>query len=196
MKIYDFRAGAPSPRKVRTFLAEKGIEVHYQEVDIHKRQSRTPLFKQKNPLGSVPVLELDDGTCIAESTAICRYFESIQPEPALFGATAVEQGLVEMWLRRVETNLYIPIELAGMFRESHPPAAAQYERATLWLLKLLDEVLADREFIALEHYTAPDAFALCSIDFGTRYMDVVVPEELENFARWHNAVSSRESARA
>ena len=150
MKIYDFRSGAPSPRKVRTFLAEKGIDVRYENVDIHKRESRTPEFKRKNPLGSVPVLELDDGTCIAESAAICRYFEALHPEPALFGATPEEQGRVEMWLRRVETNLYIPIELAEMFRESYPPACAQYTRATLWLLKLLNKVLAQREFIALD----------------------------------------------
>jgi glutathione S-transferase len=196
MKIYDFRGGAPSPRKVRTFLAEKGIDVRYENIDIHQRESRTPEFKQKNPLGSVPVLELDDGTCIAESTAICRYFEALHPRPDLFGATPEEKGLVEMWLRRVETNLYIPIELAEMFRESYPPASAQYTRSTLWLLKLLDEVLALREFIALDRYSAPDAFALCSIDFGVSYMGVKVPPELDHFARWHGAVSARPSAKA
>ena len=195
MKIYNSRS-APSPRKVRTFLAEKGIDIAYEEVDIQKRGSRTPEFKRKNPLGNVPVLELDDGTCIADSAAICRYFEAIHPEPALFGTTPEEKGLVEMWLRRVETNLYIPIELAGLFRESHPPVGEQYSRATLWLLRLLNDVLAEREFIALERYTAPDAFALCSIDFGISHTGLEIPAELENFARWHSAVSSRPSAKA
>jgi len=104
MKIYDYTQ-APNPRRVRVFLAEKGISVPYEQIDIFQRDNRKPPFLAKNPLGGIPVLELDDGTHIAESIAICRYFEALHPEPALFGSSAGEQAMVEMWNRRVELNL-------------------------------------------------------------------------------------------
>ncbi|HEU4427812.1 MAG TPA: glutathione S-transferase N-terminal domain-containing protein, partial [Myxococcota bacterium] len=87
MKLYE-NASAPNPRRVRIFLAEKGISVPVEQVDILKRENREPAFRAKNPFGQVPVLELDDGTCISESVAICRYFEEVQPSPPLFGAGA------------------------------------------------------------------------------------------------------------
>ena len=102
MKIYVDRNGtAPSPRRVRIYLAEKGLEIPYERLEIHK-QNRTEEFKKKNRASTLPVLELDDGTCIAESMAICRYFEALHPEPPLFGATPLEQAEIEMWLRRIE----------------------------------------------------------------------------------------------
>src|SRR5260370_35416551 len=101
MKIYDYKL-APNPRRVRVFLAEKGISVPFEEVDIFKGVNRQPEFLKKNSLGGIPVLELDDGRHLAESVAICRYFELLHPEPALFGKGAFEQANVEMWKRRLE----------------------------------------------------------------------------------------------
>ena len=103
MKMYDFTL-APSPRRVRIFLAEKGISVELVQVDIMRNANRTPEFYRKNPLGSLPILELDDGSCLSESVAICRYFEEIQPAPQLFGVGARDQAIVEMWNRRIETR--------------------------------------------------------------------------------------------
>ncbi|MGH8011587.1 MAG: glutathione S-transferase, partial [Candidatus Binataceae bacterium] len=116
MKIYNSSA-APNPRRVRVFLAEKGLQVPYEEVDLAKAANRTPEFRKKNPLAGVPVLELDDGTCIAESVAICRYFEELHPQPPLFGIGAKERALVDMWNRRMEFALLQPI--ADTFRQKH-----------------------------------------------------------------------------
>src|ERR1700737_4349916 len=108
MKIHESH-NAPNPRRVRVFLAEKGLEVTYEEVDIVKAVNREADFRKKNPLSTVPVLELDDGTCISESVAICRYFEELHPEPNLFGLGAKERAQVDMWNRRMEFNLLQPI---------------------------------------------------------------------------------------
>src|SRR6202451_4738361 len=108
MKMSDCTL-APSPRRVRIFLAEKGIELEMVQVDIMRNANRTPEFYRKNPLGSLPILEFDDGSCLSESVAICRYFEEIEPEPALFGVGAREQALVEMWNRRVELAIFAPV---------------------------------------------------------------------------------------
>src|SRR5258708_35229615 len=110
MKIYDYKL-APNPRRVRVFLAEKGISVPFEEVDIFKGVNRQPEFLKKNPLGGIPVLELDDGRHLAESVAICRYFELLHPEPALFGKGAFEQASVEMVNRRVEVGLVVLVRV-------------------------------------------------------------------------------------
>ena len=104
---------APNPRRVRIFLAEKGIEVPTVQVDIGKGESRKSPYIEKNPLGGLPMLELDDGTCIAESVAICRYFEETVPEPPLFGRSTIERALVEMWNRRMEIELLLPFYANG-----------------------------------------------------------------------------------
>src|SRR4029450_3053044 len=100
MKIYDSRT-APNPRRVRIFLAEKGVSIPYEDVDISKADNRSPEFRRKNPLGTLPVLELDDGTFIAESVAICRYFEELHPDPPLMASDARDRAIVEMWQRRM-----------------------------------------------------------------------------------------------
>src|SRR5258705_12192057 len=109
LKLYGENNPAPNPRKVRIYLAEKGIEVEQVRVRIMKREHKDPEFMKKNSLGQVPVLELDDGTIISESIAICRYLEALQPKPALFGETPLEQALIEMWIRRVEVRLWSPM---------------------------------------------------------------------------------------
>src|SRR3981081_555018 len=116
MKIHESH-NAPNPRRVRIFLAEKNITVPYEEVDIGKRVNRDEEFRKKNPLGTVPVLELDDGTFISESVAICRYFEELQPQPPLFDPEAKRRAVVEMWNRRMEFNILRPI--ADTFRQRH-----------------------------------------------------------------------------
>jgi glutathione S-transferase len=202
MKLYDSQ-GAPNPRRVRVFLAEKGIAVPVEQVDITKAVNREPAFRAKNPLGTVPVLELDDGTCIAESVAICRYFEETQPAPPLMGIDARDRAVVEMWQRRMELELFIPI--AQVFRNSHPFFAGRIPQVAEWgevsrrhaeaTMAWLDRELAGREFIAGPRYTIADVTALCGIDFG-RVSKIRVAPELANLSRWHAAVSARPSAKA
>jgi len=202
MKIYDSQT-APNPRRVRIFLAEKGIKVAYEQVDIVAAANRAPEFRAKNPLGTLPVLELDDGTCIAESVAICRYFEELHPDPPLMGTSARDRALVEMWQRRMELELFIPI--TQVFRNTHPffagriPQVAEYgdvsrktaEARMAWL----DGVLADRAFIAGDRYTIADITVLCAVDFG-RVSKIRIQPEQPHLARWHAAVSARPSAQA
>ena len=202
MKLYDSSL-APNPRRVRIFLAEKGIQVPYEQVDIVKADNRAAEFRRKNPLGTLPVLELDDGTCIAESVAICRYFEELQPEPPLMGTDAKDRALVEMWQRRMEYEVFLPI--TQVFRNGHAffkgriPQVPEYgevcRKHAEQRLEWLDGVLADRPFVAGERYTIADITALCAIDFG-RVSSIRVTPEQPNLARWHAAVSSRPSAKA
>lgn len=202
MKLYDAKT-APNPRRVRIFLAEKGITVPVEQVDIMAARNREPAFRAKNPLGTVPVLELDDGTTIAESVAICRYFEEVQPAPPLMGTDATDRALVEMWQRRMEYELFVPI--TQVFRNQHAffagriPQVAEYGEVcrthAAQRLAWLDEVLAGRPFVAGERYTIADITALCAIDFG-RVSDIRIQLDQRHLQRWHDAVSSRPSARA
>jgi len=155
VKLYD-SALAPNPRRVRVFLAEKGIEVPTVSIDIVKAENRQPAFLVKNPLGGVPVLELDDGTTLSESTAICRYFEEVQPDPPLMGTDARDRAIVEMWLRRVEFEVAFPI--MQTFRNTHDffkgriPQVAEWgtvcRKQALEQLAWLDGEMADRPFVA------------------------------------------------
>jgi glutathione S-transferase len=202
MKIYDSQA-APNPRRVRVFLAEKGIQVPYEPVDIVKAVNRGPEFRKINPMAGVPVLELDDGAHIAESVAICRYFEETNPEPPLFGVGAKERALVEMWQRRMELNLLLPI--ADSFRQRHdffkgrirqvPDYAEAQRQNAEEALAWLDGELASRRFIAGDRYTIADITAMIAIDFG-RVSKITIKPEQKNLARWHAEVSSRPSAKA
>jgi len=202
MTIYDSQA-APNPRRVRVFLAEKGIQVPYEQVDIVKAVNRGPEFRKINPMAGVPVLELDDGTHIAESVAICRYFEETHPEPPLFGVGAKERALVEMWQRRMELYLLLPI--ADSFRQRHdffkgrirqvPDYAEAQRQNAEETLAWLDGELANRRFIAGDKYTIADITAMIAIDFG-RVSKITIKPEQKNLARWHAEVSSRPSAKA
>ena len=202
MKLYDART-APNPRRVRIFLAEKGISVPVEQVDIVSAQNRSAEFRAKNAMGTLPVLELDDGTTIAESVAICRYFEELQPEPPLLGTDAKDRALVEMWQRRMEYEVFLPI--TQVFRNGHAffkgriPQVPEYgevcRKHAEQRLEWLDGVLADRPFVAGERYTIADITALCAIDFG-RVSNIRVTPEQPNLARWHAAVSNRPSAKA
>jgi glutathione S-transferase len=202
MKLYD-SAMAPNPRRVRIFLAEKGIAVPLEQVDIGKAVNRQPPFLQKNPLGGLPVLELEDGTCLAESVAICRYFEELQPDPPLMGTFALDRALVEMWQRRMELELFRNV--TGCFQNTHQffagriPQVPEYgevcRKAGCARLAWLDGELAGRPFVAGERYTIADVTALCAIDFG-RVVDIRIAPEQKSLQRWYDAVASRPSAKA
>jgi glutathione S-transferase len=202
MKIYNSPA-APNPRRVRVFLAEKGIQVPYEDIDIGKAVNRQPAFLEKNPMAGVPVLELDDGTCIAESIAICRYFEEQQPEPPLFGIGARERAEVDMWNRRMEFQILQPI--ADSFRQRHEffkgrirqcPDYAEVQRQNAEdNLKWLDRELANRHFIAGDRFSVADITAMIALDFG-RVSKIIIQPDQKNLARWHAEVSARPSAKA
>jgi glutathione S-transferase len=202
MKIYNSSV-APNPRRVRIFLAEKGIQVPYQEVDLAKAENRQPEFRKINPLATIPVLELDDGTHIAESVAICRYFEEIQPEPALFGVGAKERATIEMWQRRMEFVLLAPI--ADAFRLQHeffkgrirqcPEYAAIRKEDALDSLQWLDTELAGHRFIAGDKFTIADITAMVAVDFG-RLSNIRIQPNQSNLARWYQEVAARPSAKA
>ena len=202
MKLYDSQM-APNPRRVRVFLAEKAIEVPVEQVDLGKQQNSSPEFLAINPLGRVPVLELDDGTHLAESVAICRYFEETTPEPPLFGVGAQDRAVVEMWQRRMESEVLNNI--AGCFRNTHdyfkdrirqvPDYGELCRETALKRLAWLDEVLADRSFVAGDRYTIADITAMVGIDFG-RVAGIRMQPDQKNLARWHERVSTRDSASA
>jgi glutathione S-transferase len=203
MKLYDSKM-APNPRRARIFLAEKGITLPSENIDIVAKQHLTPEYAAINPLQRMPALVLDDGTVIAESIAICRYFEVMQPEPPLFGVGAKEIALVEMWNRRCEINFMANV--AAVFRHLHPamkelevpqvPAYAEAMRPrALWFLELLDRELAKREFVAGDRYSVADITALVAVDF-MKPARLTIPESADNLKRWHAAVSARPSARA
>jgi len=202
MKLYD-STFAPNPRRVRVFLAEKGISVPTVQVDIGKAENREAPFLAKNPLGGVPILELDDGTVIAESVAICRYFEEIQPNPPLMGTDAKDRAIVEMWSRRTELEVARPImqtfQNTHAFFKGRIPQVPEYGEVcrahATRRLEWIDSELAKREFIAGPRYTIADITLLIGIDFG-RIVKIGIQPEQKNLARWYEAVSSRPSAKA
>ncbi len=203
MKLYD-GGRAPNPRRVRLFLAEKGITVPTEQVDLGKLQQRSDAYTAINPMQRVPALVLDDGTVIAESIAICRYFEALQPDPPLFGRGALESALVEMWNRRAELHLLFPV--ASVFQHLHPamkimvdPQVPDWGEANkprvFDFLRFLDGELKDRPYVAGAAFSVADITALIAVDF-MRVSKMAVPEDLANVRRWHAAVSARPSASA
>ena len=202
MILYD-SSFAPNPRRVRIFLAEKNVEVPIQQIDIGKAENRESPYIDKNPLAGLPMLELDDGTCIAESVAICRYFEEKQPEPPLMGTDAKDRAVVEMWLRRVEFEVTFPVFMT--FRNTHdffkgripqvPEWGAVCKKRAIQQLAWLDGEMADRPFIAGDRYTIADIALLVGVDFG-RVSDIRIDPEHKNLTRWYGEVSSRPSAKA
>ncbi|MCU0817856.1 MAG: glutathione S-transferase [Beijerinckiaceae bacterium] len=203
MRLFD-GGRVPNARRVRIYLAEKGITVPMVPVDLGKMDHRSLEFTARNPLQRVPVLELDDGSHLSESIAICRYFEELHPDPPLFGTGARERAFVEMWQRRVELELYLAVQAA--FRHTHP-AMAEYEvpQVSAWgeanrpralnMLALLDRELADKPFLVGSSFTVADITLMVTLDF-LKPAKIALPEQLEHLRRWHGAVSSRPSATA
>lgn len=203
MKILETRQ-APNPRRVRLFLAEKGITVPFEELDLMKGALKTPEFSRLNRFQRVPLLLLDDGTAIAETMAICRYFEEIQPEPALLGTGARGRALVEMWNRRMELGLFFHV--AQAFRHLHPamatlevPQVADWGEANkvkaLEVLAVLDDQLAANAYVAGDAFSVADITALVAVDF-MKPARLQRPDTMKHLARWYAEVSARPSAKA
>jgi glutathione S-transferase len=205
MKIYETKT-APNPRRVRMFLAEKGIDksqIEYVQVDIQKGENLSAEMRAKNPLGKIPILELDDGTCIAETDAICTYFEAIHPEPSLLGSTPIERATISMWQRQVEMALMLQVGMCfqhttGYFKDRMVPVPEYGKEAGINASKyfnILERRLELNEFIAGDTFSIADITALCAIDFA-RVVDIRIKDEQTNLQRWYDNVSSRASAKA
>jgi glutathione S-transferase len=203
MKLYD-GGRAPSPRRVRIFLAEKGIDVPKVPVDLAKLEQKSESFRALNPLQRVPVLVLDDGTVITETMAICRYFEALHPEPNLFGRGAIEIAKVEMWNRRIELGLYSAVQ--AIFRHGHPAMAKmQVPQVRQWaeinkprvteFLEILNDALAGRKFVAGDKFSVADITGLVAIDF-MKPAKLELSEPYQHVRRWHAEISARPSAAA
>jgi glutathione S-transferase len=203
MKLYDEHNPAPNPRRVRIFLAEKGISIPLVHVPLRQGAHKTPEFKQKNSLGQLPVLELDDGSTLSESIAICRYLEELNPTPALLGETAWQRAQIDMWMRRIEFVLMSRI--GAVWVNSHKFTAhlgTQYKDfgeasrvRTIKGMQWLNEELAERDFIAGQSFSMADIVALTTIDFAT-FIGIDTPTELTCLHSWHERVSARPSAAA
>ena len=203
MKLYD--AGrAPNPRRVRVFLAEKGVTVPIVAIDLARLEHKAPAYVAVNPLQRTPALELDDGTVISESIAICRYFEELHPEPPLFGTAPLDKARIEMWQRRLEFGLLGTV--AAVFRHLHPAMAEmEVPQVAAWgetnkprvieFLRFLDDELADRRFIAGDRFSVADITGLVGLDF-MKPAKLSLPDELANVRRWHAELAARPSAQA
>ena len=207
MKLYDDTDPAPNPRRVRLFLNEKmltGIEL--VPTPITKRAHKAPEHLARNPLGQIPTLELDDGTFISESVSICRYLEELHPEPNLFGRDAKERAIIDMWIRRAEFRLMVP--LGQVWVHTHPFTAAvatqgfgkqftEFGEANRKVFagacRLFDSELAKREFIAADRYTMADIVMQTTFDFG-RFIGVDIADEHAHLKSWYARVSARPGA--
>lgn len=204
MRLYQ-DTKAPNPRRVRMFLVEKGLAegVELVEVSINERKHQEPAFLEKNPLGLVPVLELDDGRLLRESVAICRYLEELHPEPSLFGTDAWERAQIEQWNRHAELELLFAV--AQVFRNSHPfwegrikqaPDYAEIMREHLQRrFAWIDGELAGRPWLAGERFSIADITAICAIDFG-RVSSIRIGDDTPHLQRWYADVKARPSYKA
>jgi glutathione S-transferase len=203
MKLYD-GGRAPNPRRTRIFLAEKGIKLPLEQIDLGSLQQMSADYAKINPLKRVPALALDDGTVVTESIAICRYFEALQPDPPLFGRGALQVARIEMWNRRLELNLLFPV--AHVFRNTHPamkemevpqvPAWAEANKPRISeFVAIVDGELKDRRYIAGDTFSVADITGLVAVDF-MKPAKLAVPDELKNLKRWHAEISARPSATA
>jgi len=207
LKFYDCKT-APSPRRVRVFIAEKGIDIETVQVDLGSGEQFSEAFRKINPDCVVPVLELDDGTILTEVVAICDFLESQFPEPPLLGSTPVERATVLMWNAKVEQlGLWA---MAEAFRnsakglsnkavtgaDSYPQIPELAERGRQRVAKFferLDDELADREFLAGSFYSMADISALVVVDFAA-WIKIAIPEESVNLKRWYGAIATRPNA--
>ena len=202
MKLYDF-PNAPNPRRVKIFAAEKNISLELINCDMAKREHKTPEFLAKNPSGKIPVLELEDGRCISESIPICRYLESLVPEPNLFGNDAFEISFIESRNRHIELELWTQIGISwvngpivgsmGLFQQI-PDAKVASDKNVKSYYKRLDNEFSASEYVAGNRYTVADITLLSAIDFASSMVDLKPDESLDNLYRWHNQILSRPSS--
>jgi glutathione S-transferase len=201
MKLYNEHNPAPNPRRVRIFLAEKAISIPIVHVPIRQGAHKSAEFLMKNSLGQLPVLELDDGSTLSESIAICRYLEELHPAPALFGNDAWQRAQVEMWMRRIEFALMSRIgavwinthkytaQLGTQYKDYGEASRVRSIKAMHWL----NDELKGREFLATDNFSMADIVALTTIDFGT-FIGIETPAELTHLHAWHARASARPSA--
>ena len=209
MKFYDCQT-APSPRRVRIFLAEKGVELDTEQVDLGAGEQFSEAYQKINPDCVVPSLVLDDGTCLSEAIAICQYLEELHPEPPLFGASPEERARVSMWYAKIEQQGLWAVadalrNYAKSFRgkavsgpdgyEQIPELAVRGRHRAEQFFRRLDEQLADHRFVAGDHFSVADITALVFVDFG-KWVKLAVPEDAKNLRRWYAEVSARPSATA
>ena len=203
MKLYEYEA-FPNPRRVRMFIAEKGVDIPREQVDVPAGEHRRPEFLSKNPDGTVPVLELDNGRFISETVAISRYLEEIYPQNPLFGSSAEEKAVVEMWQRRVEHSLSNAVAsyfhhgtdgLGESDRYRNREWGNKNREAATQAMCRLDQQLANTRYIAGDKFSIADITALCAVDFATA-VDIAMPEGCDHLQRWYEDVSQRHSAAA
>lgn len=202
MILHDLSAGM-HPRRVRIFMAEKGLAIERREVDAAGGANATPEFLRLNLLGTLPVLELDDGSAISESLAICRYLESLNPDPPLMGRTPRQVAHIEMWTLRIDNELSRPIAQAflhssSFYREriEQVPQIATWSRdRALKAMAWLDHELAGRTHITGEDYSLADIVAQCACVLG-KATGVRIPAEMPHLSRWFAQVTARPTARA
>lgn len=202
MKLYNASV-SPNAQRVRIFLAEKGLEVETQLLDLFQNEARSPEYLKINSLGAVPALVLDDGSVITESVAVCRYLDALHPEPPLFGADAKSQALVEMWVRRIELEIMRP--LADIVQNTHPffaermtqlPDYATLQRQTArekfaWL----DREIAGRSYLTGDGFTMADIVGMSALSVAG-FAEAEPGAELKNLQTWKERVSSRPSYQA
>lgn len=202
MKIYDTKT-APTPRRVRMFLAEKGIAMEYVQVDIEQGANLSPEMRAKNPLGKIPVLELDDGTCISETLAICQYFEALHPEPTLMGKTPLQKAQIMQWQQRAELYLFVQVGMCfqhttGYFKDRMNPVPEYGREAGInarKFLHMMDKHLADNTYLAGDEFSIADITALAAIDFA-RVVKIRIQPEQTHLQRWYDLLQERESVKA
>ena len=203
MKLYDY-PGAPNPLRVKIFAAEKDIKLELINCDLAKGEHKKPEFIVKSPSGKIPVLELDDGRCISESVAICRYLEEIHPEPNLFGSTPYELAYIESRNRHLELELWTQIGISwvngpivgrlGRFKQIKEAKEAS-DKNTEKYYERLNEELAVTQFVAGNRFTIADITLLTAIDFATTMVDLKPDPVLTYLYRWHKEVSERPSSK-
>ncbi len=205
MKFYDCPT-APSPRRVRIFLAEKGLEIPTVTVDLAKGEHFSEDFRRRNPTCTVPMLELDDGTFIYEAVAVCRYLDEAYPERPLMGDSPKTKAVIEMWNHRVEMEGFLAVaegfrnRSAGFKGRALPgPRTIEQipelvERGRLryqYFLQDLNDRLETSRHIAGDDFSIADISALVTIDFGTRAVKVPIPDDHTHLLRWYQEVSAR-----
>jgi glutathione S-transferase len=203
MKLYD-TPFAPNPRRVRWVMAEKGVDdIEIVALDIMKGEHKQPDYLDRSGLAQLPALELDDGTLITESIALCRYLESRYPQPNLFGRTPEETAVIEMWLRRAEFLVATPMMLwvrhtappLAVLETQDPAFAAHQQAEAAKGLSFLDARLEERDWLAADRPTIADIAAFIGLDFG-RLIRFRPAEELQNLRRWADAMRARPAAKA
>ena len=203
MKFYT--GMGPNPRTVRIFMAEKGIEIPLEQVDLLAGENRRPPYTDKNPAGQLPCLELDDGSFLSEITAICEYLDEIQPEPPLIGTTPEERAQTRMWTRRIDLNILEPLANGFRFGEGlsifkdrvHviPQAADDLKQIAREKLEWLNGMIEGREFIVGDRFTLADVLLFAFLEFGVT-VGQPLDAKLGNLQAWYTRVAARPSIEA